>query len=66
MTPAATVKILLHGLDLAVDTTNAGLFERTRKVLVEGTYDSDLGTDLPLKEVVTFEIADTDYLTGVA
>jgi hypothetical protein len=49
--PAASVTIVLSGADLVASEGS------TRVVLLEGTYDSDLGADLPLRDTVTFEIA---------
>lgn len=66
VSPSATVVFLLTGLDLAVDSTNESLFERTRKLLLHWTYDSDLGVDLDGYEEVTFDIANTVSLTGVS
>lgn len=50
LTPAASVDILLSGLDL--DITNTSV----RVVTVEGTYTSDAGAGLPLTDQVTFHI----------
>lgn len=55
--PAASVTILLAGDDLKSSEGS------TRVVLIEGSYDSDLGTDLPLRDTVTFQIAN---LIGVS
>jgi hypothetical protein len=49
--PAASVTIVLSGADLVASEGS------TRVVLLEGTYDSDLGADLPLRDTVTFQIA---------
>ena len=51
-TPASTVTVVLSGDDLALPERAAPL----RVVTLEGTYDSDLGNDLPLKEEVQFPI----------
>jgi hypothetical protein len=57
ITPAASVTIVLSGADLVASEGS------TRVVLLEGSYDSDLGDDLPLRDTVTFEIAN---LIGVS
>jgi len=51
-TPASTVTVVLSGDDLALPERAAPL----RVVTLEGTYDSDLGNDLLLKEEVQFAI----------
>lgn len=57
ITPAASVTIVLSGADLVASEGS------TRVVLIEATYDSDLGSDLPLRDTVTFQIAN---LIGVS
>ena len=49
---SASMDILLSGLDLAL-TESEGAF---RIFTIEGTYNSDLGNDLPFKEQTTFFI----------
>lgn len=51
ITPAESVDIVLSGDDLALSGDNA-----QRLVTVQGTYDSSLGADLPLKEEVHFTV----------
>lgn len=51
--PGTSNDIVLSGDDLAVD--NQGL---KRRFLIEGTYDSSLGSDLPLNEEAVFTIDD--------
>jgi hypothetical protein len=51
--PAATVTIVLSGVDLALDS---GKLVSWRYLVVEGTYDSSLGSNLPLKDHVKFPI----------
>lgn len=58
---ASTVSIVLSGLDLAVGGDLVGVW---RRLLIEATYDSSLGTGLPLKDEVRFKIGDTVHLTG--
>jgi len=55
ITPAAMVTILLSGADLALDI---GEKLGYRYVIVEGTYDSTLGTNLPFKDHIKFPIID--------
>lgn len=58
-TPGATVAVLLSGADLAL-TDGA---DTRRAVLLEGTYDSSAGADLPYKDQAWFRITP---LVGVA
>lgn len=51
ITPAASVTIVCSGADLVASEGS------TRVVLIEATFDSDLGADLPLRDTVTFQIA---------
>jgi hypothetical protein len=54
ITEAASVDIVLSGDDLqAVDSADPW-----RKLLIEGTYDSDAGDDLPFKDEVKFPFID--------
>lgn len=50
---AATVTIVLHGADLALTTGES----KTRIVLLRGTYNSSLGTNLEIKDEITFSVA---------
>lgn len=52
ITPGTSVTIVLSGNDLLVGTDNLV----TRELLVKATYDSDLGSDLPLREARWFDI----------
>lgn len=58
LTPAESVTIVLSGDDLAILAND----NRFRRVTVEGTYTSDLGSGLPLKAECEFMIGD---LVGV-
>ena len=58
VSPAESVTIVLSGDDLAMDEA----YDVERILLIEGTYDSDLGSDLPLRDQLTFTIED---LVGV-
>jgi hypothetical protein len=55
---ASTVTILLSGADLAIVPGES----KTRFVIVQGTYNSTLGTNLPMKQQISFGIVD---LVGV-
>ena len=50
ITPAASVDILLSGADLMVTDG------KKRILYISGTYNSDAGNNLPLKDEVNFEI----------
>jgi hypothetical protein len=58
ITPAESVDIVLSGDDLALPANKTN----ERVVLVEWTFDSDLGTNLPAKQEVHFYI---DGLTAI-
>lgn len=47
LTPSSTVYIVLYGNDLLAGTT---------KIIVEGTYDSSSGSNLPIKKWDCFEV----------
>lgn len=51
--PAASVNILLSGDDLALPDEH----DTRRVVTIEGTYNSALGSNLPLKDEIVFTIA---------
>lgn len=52
ITPATSVNIVLSGLDLVAGTT---------KIIIEGTYDSSYGNDLPIKQWECFEVINLPY-----
>ena len=56
--PSASVDIVLSGDDLAV----SGKRQTTRVLTLEGTYDSDAGTGLPINDAALIKI---DPLPGV-
>ena len=58
-TPAASVDILLSGDDLAFLSGEAN--QAIREIKVEATYDSDLGTDLPLRNSARILVDEIDY-----
>lgn len=51
-TPATSLEMVLSGLDLAV----SGQVTATRILTVSGVYDSDAGSDLPLRAHVRFSV----------
>jgi hypothetical protein len=55
ITPASSVNIVLSGDDLALSSTYAG---RRRVLIIEGTYNSTFGNNLPLKLECRFDIQD--------
>ena len=55
LTPATSVDILLQGDDLVVSGNRD---DRRRIVLIEGTYNSAAGSDLPIRDEVKFQIVD--------
>ncbi len=57
--PATTISVVLSGNDLALTASDSG----DRRLLVEATYTSSLGTGLPLKKEYNFSI---DNLAGVS
>lgn len=52
ITPGTSVTIVLSGADLDYDDG------RERVLTIQGTYDSDLGSNLPLKDQVRFTVQD--------
>ena len=54
ITPASSVEIVLSGDDLALVRGET----RQRTLLIEGTYDSDAGLGLPIRDAVRFTIKD--------
>ena len=59
LTPSFEMTVLMTGDDLAVEDGET----RKRTLLIEGTYDSDMGNDLPIRDSARFRIKD---LKGVA
>lgn len=58
--PAASVTIVLSGDDLAVAPIAGG--KVTRLLAISGTYDSDLGSGLPIQDEVEFTVRGIDAL----
>lgn len=61
ITPATTVTIVLSGNDLALSTTGNDNGERV--ITIQGTYNSSLGSNLPIKDEVKFFIQSLLYIT---
>lgn len=57
--PALAVDIVLSGNDLALGTDT----KQQRLVVIEATYDSTLGNDLPLNESIVFPIDPVVYVS---
>ena len=60
---AASVNIVLSGLDLAIQSATDN---KLRVLLVEGTYDSALGNNLPILDQFKFMIADLAGIAAIA
>ena len=60
LTPDTAVDIVLQGDDLQITGTED---DGVRKLTLVGTYDSSLGSSLPLTDEVTFTVGD---LVGVS
>lgn len=58
ITPASTVIIVLSGDDLII-----GQHDKGRYLLIEATYNSTLGSNLPLRDQVFFEVSNLVALT---
>ena len=54
--PAESMDIVLQGDDLGLDVVT----DRMRILTVEGTYNSDAGSNLPFKDACKFFIRDLD------
>lgn len=55
-TPATTVSIVLQGADLIIPESARNKTKYKLKLLVEGDYDSSLGSGLPFKDEATLTI----------
>lgn len=60
--PAASIDIVLSGLDLTFRTNDSGQYI-DRYIVVEAIYDSSAGTDLPLKDQGYFQIENLKYIS---
>jgi len=63
--PAETVDIVLSGADLDLLSTETGRYAK-RLLTVQGTYDSDEGSGLHIKDEVAFRIINLAYYRMVA
>lgn len=61
--PAAAIEITLSGDDLAIQAAEVNSRTVRRRLIVEATYDSDLGSDLPLNGVAVFKIENLVKIT---
>jgi hypothetical protein len=59
--PAASVTIVLQGDDLVVEDDQDPSW---RYLVIEGTYDSPLGNDLPFKDHLRFPVVDVAKVPG--
>ena len=60
--PAASIEILLSGDDLSLLSTEQGS-RITRTLIIEAVYDSDLGTDIPLRDNTIITIRNLQYIS---
>jgi len=61
ISPASSVSIVLRGDDLALQASESDVGQRI--LTVEATYDSDKGSNLPLKDELSFYVVN---LTNVS
>jgi len=62
--PAASIEILLSGDDLALLSTEQGNRAVVRRLTIEAVYDSDLGTDIPLRDDKLFTVRNLKYISS--
>ena len=60
--PAASVDILLKGDDLNFTETEQTVKTINRRLTIEAVYDSDLGTDIPLRDNKLITIRNLQYI----
>lgn len=58
-----SVTVVLSGDDLQILSGEASDELATRRFLIEATYDSSLGSDLPLNESCAFPVRNLKYVT---
>ena len=58
--PSSAVTIVLSGNDLALESESVR--SETRRLLVSATYDSDLGSSLPMTESFEFKVMNTNVI----
>jgi hypothetical protein len=61
ITADTTVTIVLKGDDLALQTGEVGSAKRI--LTIEAVYDSNIGSNLPLKEAAHFRVVDLKAIT---
>jgi hypothetical protein len=61
ISPASSVTIVLQGDDLALDTDEIGSGRRI--LTIEAVYDSNIGSNLPLRESAAFTVLDLKAVT---
>ena len=64
--PTSEESIVLSGDDLAIFDDEPSASEGKRLFTVEATYDSDLGSDLPLKGEANFTVVDLTAIENEA
>ena len=62
--PAASVEILLEGDDLAFTEAEQTAKEVDRRLTIEAVYNSDLGTDIPLRDDTIITIRNLIYISS--
>ncbi len=60
---STSVTVVLSGDDLQILSGEASEKNATRRFLIEATYDSSLGNDLPLKNSCVFPVLNFKYVT---
>ena len=60
--PASSIEIILSGDDLQITTRDRNTEYADRYIVIEAIYDSDAGTDLPLKDQANFKIENLKYI----
>lgn len=61
--PAASNTVVLSGNDLQILSSESSQTAVVRKFVVEATYDSDIGNDLPVKDVAVFTLENLTKIT---
>ena len=61
--PAASVTVVLKDDDLQILAAERALEYVERRFVIEATYDSSNGTDLPLNDVLTFTLDNLAYVS---
>lgn len=59
LTPASAVDIVLEPNDLALSSSPLRVGAELRALVVVGTYDSGLGSDLPIAQECRFQVANS-------